>query len=306
MHSSSPSWQIGRVDDVVDDVDCHLEHRDISPCNSGASNGHAAPSHSEGHVVSCQVLHCQSVRYVSRLGLARDDMVEEDGLHSLCVRSRWQTIEEALNSLVGGGEESQIGVPAESSNQVSILKKGGESGEAESLKALLQGAKLKWVDDIIEGVDCQLEERDVGLGNSGTPNGDTSRVGPRLRVDPDGHVVAVQVLCHLAIRDVLCPHLAGNDVVEEHLLNSRSIWGIRQAVNERLEGSVGGGKECQLPIATECLDETSALNEGEERVEAEVPETVLEDRAFLFMQIKTICQSDNADSLHFQIICISR
>merc|ERR1719322_123099 len=63
-------------------------------------------------------------------------------------------------------------------------------------------------------------------------------------------------------------------MVQEDLLDGGSVGGTGEALDKPVEGSVSGGKEGQGRVTTESIDETRALDEGEQGVESEVLEAI--------------------------------
>ena len=112
------------------------------------------------------------------------------------------------------------------------------------------------VDDVIQGVDSQPENGDVGPGNSSASDcrAPTSYV--------EGHVITRQVLNSESIGYISSQSFARDDMVEEDGLYSSGIWGRWQAVDECLEGGISGSKESHLRVAAEGINKPGILNEG--------------------------------------------
>ena len=113
---------------------------------------------------------------------------------------------------------------------------------------------------------------DVGLADPGAADGHSPSPHPEL------HVVARQVLDGEPVADVLGQGLARDDVVEEDSLDGLGVRSRRQAADEGGEGAVGGGEDGEIGAAARVQgrDEARALNEGEQRVEFQTPESILE------------------------------
>ena len=123
QHDSSSSGEIGGVDNVVEDVHRQAEEGQVRPgqVDPGAPYRHEAALRPEGHVVARQVLDGEAVADVGGLGLAADDVVEEDGLDGGVVGRRGEAANEAGEGGVGGREDGQVRAAAEGAHQVGPL-----------------------------------------------------------------------------------------------------------------------------------------------------------------------------------------
>merc|ERR1719322_1706032 len=121
--SSSSSGEVGGVDDVVEDVHRQAEERQVrsGQVDPGAPYRHTTVFSPEGHVVARQVLDGEAVADVGGLGLAADDVVEEDGLDGGVVGRRGEAADEAGQGGVGGREDRQVRVAAEGADEVCPL-----------------------------------------------------------------------------------------------------------------------------------------------------------------------------------------
>ena len=81
-------------------MDSQPQNGDVGLGDPGASDCDAS-AHSEGHVIARQILDSETVGYVSSHSLTRDDVVEEDSLDGLGVRSRRQAADEGGEGAVG-------------------------------------------------------------------------------------------------------------------------------------------------------------------------------------------------------------
>ena len=118
------------------------------------------------------------------------------------------------------------------------------------------------VDDVVEGVDGQVQQLQVGHGDPGATHrhrrlqSKVSKANEAASISsslyffilllPDGHLVSGQVLRHHAVGKVPRLDRPRDHVVQEHRLHSVRVWyGIRFCRSDLL-GTVEGFKVCRL------------------------------------------------------------